>query len=200
MSHFKHPRVLTVNRIATRTSREKKNNSKAESLVYIFVDNRERARTWDTKQRRRISLQQQHENYRAAGRRWEMLATSEVKMSGNGKKKQKAAQETKYFVSTCDIVFIKGCNSEEVSCCSHAKQRQRNWKNCSGSAKSFCRSRCRSPCRRRLALHHLIFCSAMNEDVRALEDALKNLNTRPKEHIKKDSIRYFVDKFWKFWA
>ena len=40
----------------------------------------------------------------------------------------------------------------------------------------------------------------MNEDVRALEDALKNLNTRPKEHIKKDSIRYFVDKFWKFWA
>ena len=42
------------------------------------------------------------------------------------KKKQKGAQETKYFVSTCDIVFIKGCNSEEVSCCSHAKQRQGN--------------------------------------------------------------------------
>ena len=42
------------------------------------------------------------------------------------KKKQKGAQETKYFESTCEIVFIKGCNSEEVSCCSHAKQRQRN--------------------------------------------------------------------------
>ena len=69
MSHFKHPRVLVVNRIATRTSREKKNNSKAESLVYIFVDNRERARTRDTKQRRRISLEQQHENYIAAVRR-----------------------------------------------------------------------------------------------------------------------------------
>ena len=69
MSHFKHPRGLAVNRIATRTSREKKNNSKAESLLYIFVDNRERARTRDTKQRRRISLEQQHENYIAAGRR-----------------------------------------------------------------------------------------------------------------------------------
>ena len=55
-----------------------------------------------------------------------MLATSEVKMSGNGKKKQKGAQETKYFVSTCDIVFIKGCNSEEVSCCRRAKQLQRD--------------------------------------------------------------------------
>ena len=137
MSHFKHPRVLVVSRIATRTSREKKNNSKAESLVYIFVDNRERARTRDTKQRRQISPEQQHENYIAAGRRWEMRATSEVKISGNWKKKQKGAQETKYFVSTCEIVFIKGCNSEEVSCCSHAKQRQRNWKNCSGRAKSF---------------------------------------------------------------
>ena len=89
MSHFKHPHVLAVNRIATRTSREKKNNSKAESLVYIFVDNRERARTRDTKQRRQISLEQQHENYIAAVRRWEMLATSEVKISGNGKKKSK---------------------------------------------------------------------------------------------------------------
>jgi len=69
MSHFKHPRVLAVNRIATRTSREKKNNNKAESLVYIYVDNRERARARDTKQRRRISLEQQHENYIAAGRR-----------------------------------------------------------------------------------------------------------------------------------
>ena len=46
-----------------------KNNSKAESLVYIYVNNRERARTRDTKQRRRISMEQQHENYIAAGRR-----------------------------------------------------------------------------------------------------------------------------------
>ena len=69
MSHFKHPRALAVNRIATRTSREKKNNSKAESLVYIYVTNRERARMRDTKRRRRISLEQQHENYIAAGTR-----------------------------------------------------------------------------------------------------------------------------------
>ena len=48
--------------------REKKNH-KAESLVYIYVDNRERARARETKQRRRISLEQQHENYIAAGRR-----------------------------------------------------------------------------------------------------------------------------------
>ena len=32
-----------------------------------------------------------------------------------------------------------------------------------------------------------------NEDVRALKDALENLNT--KDHIKNDSDRYFVEKF-----
>ena len=38
----------------------------------------------------------------------------------------------------------------------------------------------------------------MNEDVGALKDALENLNM--KEHIKKDSDRYFVEIFWKFWT
>ena len=37
----------------------------------------------------------------------------------------------------------------------------------------------------------------MNEDVRALKDASENLNSQNNEHIKKDSIRYFVEKFWK---
>ena len=47
--HFKYLRVSAVNRIATRTFRDKKNN-KADSFfrlnfeVYIGVDNRERAR------------------------------------------------------------------------------------------------------------------------------------------------------------
>ena len=31
-----------------------------------------------------------------------------------------------------------------------------------------------------------------------IKDALENLNT--KEHIKKDSIRYLIEKFWKFWT
>ena len=53
--HFKHPCVLAVNCMATRTFREKK-QSKAESFffrlnfnVYNDVENRERARTRDKK-------------------------------------------------------------------------------------------------------------------------------------------------------
>ena len=51
---FKHTRVSAVNRMATRTFREKKyNKNKADSFsplncnVYINVDNRERARARD---------------------------------------------------------------------------------------------------------------------------------------------------------
>ena len=63
--HFKHTRVSAVNRIATRTFRDKKNNNnKADSFfglnfkVYIGVDNRERARGRDKKQRRPISFEE----------------------------------------------------------------------------------------------------------------------------------------------
>ena len=124
MSHFKHPRGLAVNRIATRTSREKKNNSKAESLLYIFVDNRERARTRDTKQRRRISLEQQHENYIAAGRRWEMLATSEVKMSGNGKKSKKEHKKQNILWAHARLCLLKGVTQRKF----HAVVTQNNGK------------------------------------------------------------------------
>ena len=37
--------------------------------------------------------------------------------------------------------------------------------------------------------------NAVNEDVRAQKDALENLNTVTKEHIKKDSNKYFDEKF-----
>ena len=60
--HFKHTRVLALNRIASRTFRDKNNKSKADSFfplnfnVYIDIDNREKARARDKKQRRPISL------------------------------------------------------------------------------------------------------------------------------------------------
>ena len=41
--------------------------------VYTHVDNRERARASDWKQRRRISFEEKQENFIAAVRRWEML-------------------------------------------------------------------------------------------------------------------------------
>ena len=47
--HFKHTRVLALNRIASRTFRDKNNKSKADSFfpinfnVYIDIDNREKA-------------------------------------------------------------------------------------------------------------------------------------------------------------
>ena len=66
---FKHPRVSGLNRMATRTFKEKKyNNNKADSffrlnfIVYINVDKRERARRRNKKQRRPNSLEEKREN------------------------------------------------------------------------------------------------------------------------------------------
>ena len=76
--HFKPPRVSAVNRMrmAIRTFTEKKyNNNKADSFlkinfnVYINVDNRERARAGDKKQRRPSLLEEKRENFIAAMRR-----------------------------------------------------------------------------------------------------------------------------------
>ena len=73
--HFKHTRVLALNRIASQTFRDKNNNSKSDSFfplnlnVYIDMDNRERARARDKKQRRPISLEKKHENFIAAVRK-----------------------------------------------------------------------------------------------------------------------------------
>ena len=44
--------------------------------VYTRLDNRERARASDLKQRRRNSLDEKHKNFIAAVRKWEMLAAS----------------------------------------------------------------------------------------------------------------------------
>ena len=57
--------------------------------VYTHVDNRERARASDWKQRKWISLEEKHEKFIAAVRKWEMLAASKVKMSGSEKIKAK---------------------------------------------------------------------------------------------------------------
>ena len=48
----------------------------------------ERARARDKKQRRPISLEEEHENFIAAVRKWEMLAATQVKMSGSVKKNE----------------------------------------------------------------------------------------------------------------
>ena len=66
--------------------------------VYTHVGNRERARASDCKQRRRISLQEKHENVIAAVRKWEMLAASKVKMSGSEKIKSERNTSNKIFV------------------------------------------------------------------------------------------------------
>ena len=92
------PRVSVVNHMATGTLRERQieknnnNNKKAESFVrlnfnvYINVENRERAKARNTQQRRPISLEEKHQNFTAAVRKWEMLAATKVKMCGNQKK------------------------------------------------------------------------------------------------------------------
>ena len=92
------PRVSVVNHTATGTLRERQieknnnNNKKAESFVrlnfnvYINVENRERAKARNTQQRRPISLEEKHQNFTAAVKKWEMLAATKVKMCGNQKK------------------------------------------------------------------------------------------------------------------
>ena len=73
--------------MAARTFREKKKHSRVFfdviCDVYTHVDNREGARASDWKQRRRISLEEKHENFITAVRKWEMPAASKVKMSGS---------------------------------------------------------------------------------------------------------------------
>ena len=86
-------RVSAVNRIASRAFRDKNNNNKANSFfrlnfnVYIDVDNGERARARDKKQRRKISLKEKHENFIVAVRNMDILAATKVKMGGSEKKK-----------------------------------------------------------------------------------------------------------------
>ena len=77
--------------MATRTFRKKKQQSRAFFDVifdaYTQVDNRERARASDWKQRRRILnfLGRKTWKFKAAVKKWEMLAASKVKMSGSEK-------------------------------------------------------------------------------------------------------------------
>ena len=71
--------------MAARTFREREKKKKKKQGrvffdvtfdIYTHVDNRERARAINWKQRRRISLEEKHENFIAALRKWEMLAAS----------------------------------------------------------------------------------------------------------------------------
>ena len=70
--------------MAARTFRKKKQQQSRVFFdvifdVYTHVDNRERARASDWKQRRKLSLEEKHENFVAEVRKWEMLAASKVK-------------------------------------------------------------------------------------------------------------------------
>ena len=102
--HFKHPCVLAINCMATRTFREKK-QSKAESFffrlnfnVYNDVDNRERARTRDKKNR---GDEEKHDNFISAVRRKEMLTATKEKMSGSKKKNEQ--EHIRHFLhKTCN--------------------------------------------------------------------------------------------------
>ena len=71
--------------MAARTFREREREKKKKQGrvffdvifdIYTHVDNRERARAIDWKQRRRISLEEKHENFIAAPRKWDLLAAS----------------------------------------------------------------------------------------------------------------------------
>ena len=95
--HFNHPRILTVNRTATRTFRDKKQQQSHSFFrlnfnVYIDVDNRERARDREIKNKR-DQFCWKHENFMAVLRIWEMLAATKVIMSGSEKKSEQTAKK-----------------------------------------------------------------------------------------------------------
>ena len=86
--------------MATRILRKNKQQSQQSRFfrlnfnVYIDVDNREKARLRDTKQRRPSSLGvRKYEIFILAVRKWEMLATTEVKMVMSGSEKKNREQE-----------------------------------------------------------------------------------------------------------
>ena len=98
--HFKHPRVSAVNRIASRTFRDKNNNNKADSFfrlnfnVYIDLDKRERARARDKKQKRPISLEEKLENFIAAVGKRGNASGHQGEISGSEKKKWTGTHKT----------------------------------------------------------------------------------------------------------
>ena len=79
--------------MAARTFRETEKKKQSRVFfddifyVYTYVDNSERPRASYWRQRRRISMEEKHENFIAAVRKWEMLAASKVKLSGSERKK-----------------------------------------------------------------------------------------------------------------
>ena len=88
--------------MAARTFRKKKQQQSRVFFdvifdVYTHVDNRERARASDWKQRKWISLEEKHEKFIAAVKKWEMLAASKVKMSGSEKIKANMNTGNKIF-------------------------------------------------------------------------------------------------------
>ena len=97
------------------------------------MDNRERARASDWKQRRRILLEEKRENFIAAVRKWEILAASKVSDS----------EKIKENMNTGDKILGKHIRQflHKIMCnwevwrfsrikrhCSRAKQRQRKTK------------------------------------------------------------------------
>ena len=82
------------------------------------MDNRERTRARDKKQRRSILLEETHETFLAAVRKLEIPAATNFKVKMSGSKKQETKSEQEHIRVTRKFL--------EVSRCSRAKQRQGN--------------------------------------------------------------------------
>ena len=69
-----------------RKERQRKRESRGQASEVQREKERQRAKARDKKQRRHFSLEEQHENFVAAARKWEILAATRVKMNGSEKK------------------------------------------------------------------------------------------------------------------
>ena len=136
--HFKYTRVSAVNRIATRTFRDKKQQQRSRIFhstqfnVYIGVDNRERARDRDKKTKETNFV------WRIT---WQFYSGCEKTRNASGHQgKKERQQKKKANRMTYNICSIKRVTRKflEVSRCRRAKQRQRNLqRRCAARAKLF---------------------------------------------------------------
>ena len=89
------------------------------------MGNREKAEASDWKIRRRIPLEEKHENFIAAVRKWEILAASKVKNERQWKQSEQEHKQQIFGDHIRQFLDKMMCN-KEVSRFSRAKQPQRN--------------------------------------------------------------------------
>ena len=105
------------------SERQRKRESRWQAREAQREKERQRARSRDKKKiRRRISLEEQNENFIPAVRKWELLAAFNVKMSDSEMKKANRNTSYKMFCKHNDVFSIERCYLEVSRCNDNDKE------------------------------------------------------------------------------